>query len=358
MSRASPCRRPRSESLRSICVLPYYSANPYQDLLAGALERRGWLLRQFGRYHGLSQCRPGRDLIHLHWPPAVVSGKGRRRELLKFIVRLLRLRLKRSPIVWTVHNVIPHESEHPGLDLWLARLLGRVAHRVICHSREARDEIVHQYRLKSSRIAVIPHGHYIDSYPNTITAAEARRRLGLPPQGTVVLFLGLIRPYKGVDELLRAFIAANPADTTLVLAGQPMNGVDPGDLDEMAQHHPRVRVFSHFIPDDEIQVFMNAADIVAFPCRKALSSGTMILAMSFGKPCLAFDSPVARSVTDEESSILVSLKNPGALEEALRTLPAREVLRRKGERNLALIRPFDWDSIAGLTEQTYLQALS
>lgn len=358
MSRASPIRRPRSESPRSICVLPYYSANPYQDLLAGALERRGWSLRRFGRYHGLSQCRPGRDLIHLHWPPVVASGKGRRRELLKFIVRLLRLRLKRSPIVWTVHNVIPHESEHPGLDLWLARLLGRVAHRVICHSREARDEIVRQYLLKGSRIAVIPHGHYIDSYPNTVTAEEARRRLGLPPQGTVVLLLGLIRPYKGVDELVRAFIAADPADTTLVLAGQPMNGVDPGELGEMAQLHPRVRVFAHFIPDDEIQVFMNAADIVAIPYRKSLTSGAMILAMSFGKPCLAFDSPVARSVTDEESSILVSRKNPGALEEALRTLPAREVLRRKGERNLSLIRRFDWDSIAGLTEQTYLQALS
>ena len=108
-----------------------------------------------------------------------------------------------------MHNLYPHDSQNPDLDRLVRLAITQLATAVIVHCDHAR-ELVRQHFFRDSGIFTIPHGHFIDPYPNTISPSEARRRLGLTEDKFVFLFFGTVRPNKGVEKLLDAF--ANISD--------------------------------------------------------------------------------------------------------------------------------------------------
>jgi glycosyltransferase involved in cell wall biosynthesis len=75
------------------------------------------------------------------------------------------------------------------------------------------------YRLPTGvECHLVPHRNYLDLYPHGMSRVEARRRLNLPPDSPVVLFLGRLLWYKGLDSLLAAFLQLDAPDTILVRA--------------------------------------------------------------------------------------------------------------------------------------------
>jgi glycosyltransferase involved in cell wall biosynthesis len=213
-------------------------------------------------------------------------------------------------------------------------------------------------------IAVIPHGHYIDAYPNTVTRADARLALQLPSAvdrspSTVYLFLGLIRPYKGLEELLPAFHSLPDAGAALLIAGRPRPSDYAARLAAQASADPRVIWHPRFVPNDEVQRWMNAADIVALPYRQITTSGAAMLAWSFGKPVIA---PALPAFVEPMSDapflgLLYDPTDPASLTEALRQAAQTDWPTQR-EPILAWARQFDWPGIGRQMARLYQRTMN
>ena len=167
------------------------------------------------------------QLIHFHWPEHVFDN----RSVYKAVPRALLVccywpLLRRTKIIWTVHNLQAHAPWHAKLQ----RVLWTVfTHRIdgyIVLSESARVDVVRKYpHLAHLPAFVIPHGHYRSEYPDTVDLAEARKTLGLAPDDNVVLFFGAITPYKNVVALLEAFTRI---PRSIVQIGRGRKAVDEG----------------------------------------------------------------------------------------------------------------------------------
>jgi beta-1,4-mannosyltransferase len=209
------------------------------------------------------------------------------------------------------------------------------------------------------RFAVIPHGNYLDSYPDEIPRAAARRKLALDDSRLVFLFLGAVRPYKGILELLAAFRRQAPRDAVLVIAGEPLDADFSRRIEEAVADADNMHFYPGFVPNREVQVYMNASDVVVLPYRNVLSSGAALLAMSFGKPCVA---PATGCLTDVLDSSGAFLYDPGVetgLTESLRqAVEAREMLASMGEHNRQKASEWTWERAAQATKALYDGCLS
>src|SRR5581483_9462322 len=111
--------------------------------------------------------------------------------------------------------------------------------------------------------------------------AAARAELGLPANALVYLFLGFIKPYKGVEELIEAFRRMDGAPLRLLIVGKPLDDETRRRVEALAVRDARIHTYIDYVPDERLQVYMNAADVSVFPFRKMHTSGSMHLAMSF-----------------------------------------------------------------------------
>lgn len=335
-------------------ITPHFSDNPYQNLLADHLRRQGVPVRFIKKHH---QVRPkalkAGDVLHLHWPPPIQGGLRKALFRFRFLGRLLHLRLKGVRLVWTIHNLVAHEAKHVGADLRFSRRIARLCHQLICHSEGAKQATAEAYLVRPEKISVVPHGNYIGAYPDTVTTAEARAKFGFADDETVLLILGRIRPYKGVDDLLRAFHATQNPKLRLLIAGQPERGVSVESLQAMMLGDPRILLRAEFVADEAIQDYMHACDAAVFPYKRSLTSGAMILAMSYGCACIAYDNDTARSVMDERGCLFVSPHEPHGLDRRLAHLPPAAKLREMGRANRLEAEKNNWARVAKMTAAVY-----
>ena len=147
------------------------------------------------------------------------------------------------------------------------------------------------FNLQSKKIAVTPHPLY-DHYGELLPKADARRALGLDADARYVLFFGLVRAYKGLDLLLEALADTRlrEADVRLIVAGEFYDDEQPyRDKIQALGLSERVVLHNHFIPNDEVNRYFSAADIVCQPYRSATQSGVTQIAYHFCKPMLVTD---------------------------------------------------------------------
>lgn len=351
---AQPESKQPARRASKVAMCPHFVINPYQKLLQRSLEQLGCrfdLVRTHFELARLVKSRPA--VLHLHWPPIFQPGLKFKKDISVFFLALLILRLRGTRIVWTIHNAAPHESQNRKADILINKLLGRIAHASICHSPHAKARAASAFRLKEGAVHVVEHGNYIGHYPNEIGAAEARSKLGLAPDAPVVLFLGLVRPYKGVLELIESFRAAAPKDSYLLVAGK-LQDMTEQEIQRQVAGDGRIKLFLGHIADSDLQLYFNASDVVAFPYRDSLTSGAAILAMSFGKACIAYRHDGMVSILDEKGSLLADPHAPGTLAAAIAAaLDDREFLRSAGAWNLRKCRSWSWSKVAQETKAIY-----
>ena len=284
-----------------VLLIPHYEGNPYSRLLASSLEEANVDVRPAGASSawlsllGAARARGPVDLVHLQWQHRFFFWKdegtvraGFRTAL--FFVQWLVLRLLGIRFVWTVHNIVDHERRHVRLELRACRLLARLVDGIIVHCDVAADRVREAYRVGDEKIHVVPHGHYIGSYPAPPDPARAREELGLPQGRRVLLHFGQIRPYKGVEDLIRAFRAlGDPSgeDWRLVIAGQPRYEWLGDRIRSLAKGDSRIRLDLRYVPDEELVSYLSAADGVVLPYTNLLTSGSAVLAASYGRVVVA-----------------------------------------------------------------------
>jgi glycosyltransferase involved in cell wall biosynthesis len=298
------------------------------------------------------------DIIHLHWLPTIDFRPRALLQLLVFLLRLRVLQALRCRFVWTVHNLHHHEARHPGAEHWLGRQVVNSAARVIVHSHAAKRLVGDTFRVAArDKLVVIPHGSYRRLYRNSVSADEARARLGLEREAVVFLFFGNIRPYKGVFQLLTAFDRAASSDSRLLIVGKA-DAPTRTAIEHRLVDKPRIRLTTGFVADDDVQRYMNASDVVVFPYQELLTSGAIVLAMSFGRACIAPAMGCIPELLDGRGAFLYYPADPYGLGTAIgRALSSRHRLREMGTHNLRRTDQWGWDAVARETAVVYTSVL-
>jgi beta-1,4-mannosyltransferase len=332
-----------------IAVHPVARLNPFQALL----YRRAWdhgfapiplfaidELQELGPLPGLGV----RAVLHLHWTNKVLEGApdeaAGRAAIDAFLARIDAFIADGGRLVWTVHNVVPHDARMPGLETELQTAIVERAAVVHVLVRATPDSVAGGSRLPADRLLHVPHPSYAGAYPDLVSRAEARDRLGLEPDETVALLLGAIKPYKGLTEALDAFdalLAADPRPRRLVVAGRPDEAPETRAFIERCAAHPHVTLHARRIDADEMQLFLNASDVAVLPYQRTLNSGVLLLALTFGLPVVVPGVASFKETVDSSIARFFVPGDTGSLAEAIRA--ADELVtpeRRAATRSAAL----------------------
>lgn len=259
------------------------TTNPYIVQLVEALRARPGL-----EVHLFSFRRAilGRyDVFHVHWPEALLtatSGPRRWRRRVLTLAMLLRLRITRTPLVRTWHNL-----ERPQglgrvdgflLDLADRWTTLRIALNPVSTFTDDKPSVV------------IPHGHYRDWYGRQ--RAEAR----VPGR---VAYVGLIRRYKGVENLVTAFRALDRPGPTLRVSGRPSTDDLARSLEDLAGDDPRIGFDFSFLDDAAFVRELTSATLVVLPYHHMHNSGVALAALSVDRPTLVPDTAFNRLLAEE-----------------------------------------------------------
>jgi beta-1,4-mannosyltransferase len=353
-----------------VLFLPDYSeANAYQRALSDGLGALGVDVSAdptgSRRFLPVTEAlmRHGRpDIIHIHWTEPYIAGGSSKVSRVKAKRTLVELRMARragSGIVWTAHDLFRHDRKEDPNELAFMRALFELADAVIVHCTAAADSLLETLGAGEEtrhKIAIIPHGHYVGAYPDTVTREQARERLGLPQAAKVFSFVGWVRSYKGVWELLEAFERLDEPDAHLVIAGRAIDGAYGARLTAAAKGDERIHLTLDFVPDDDLQVYLRAADVVATPFLEIFTSGSVLLAMSFERAVIAPRRGCVTDVLDDKGGILYDANDPQGLEGALRVAMTAD-LEAMGRHNGTDLERFDWSQVASATRDVYGAAL-
>lgn len=340
-----------------VIAWPAGGTNPYIGLLYAHLRELGATVSDFTP---LGLLRSSHAVWHLHWPERMLnrpSGAAAAARAAALLLLALVARARKTKLVWTVHNVRPHEYDHPWIGRWFWPLFIRQLSGFIALSPRGRQLIEQRYpSLRGKPCFVIPHGHYRGAYPDTVSRAEARAALGLPADAPVAAFVGLIRPYKNVPHLVRVFRGVPDTAAQLVIAGQPADGALEDQVRRAAEGDGRVQLFLSFVPEDAVQLYLRAADLVVLPFAEILNSGSALLALSFDRPILVPRLGAMAELEHELGSAWVHTYagelTPSRLTEALATARVRPA------GSCDPLGRFDWKPLAEGTLDAFRSTLS
>jgi glycosyltransferase involved in cell wall biosynthesis len=263
--------------------------------------------------------------------------------------------LPRRPLVLTAHDLLPREPRRG--QLAGQRRLYDAVDAVIVHSEFGRSQLVGRLGISAEKVRVIHHGAF--SHLAELPDAE------LPPelperQGPVVLFFGLLRPYKGVSVLLEAWRSLSSrdgaADAELWLIGRPRMSMAP----LRAAADPRVRFVPRFVSDAELAACFRRADVVVLPYVEAERidfSGVLATALAFAKPLVVSDVGGFGELAGTGAVRLVPPADTDALASALGELLSDRGARKRMElaAAAAVAGPYSWQQSARRTLMVYRQ---
>jgi len=354
------------EKMQVLMMPDFRPDNPYQTLLSEALlahsvevdfpkgYRRVLPLRR-----ALQQSDQGYDLLHLHWTTPYLKGESFGVRLfysVKFLIDICFVRLANVQVVWTIHNLISHEADFPRLELWFYRMLAWLANGVVVHHQQAKQDVAECYGVSSEKVQVIPHGHYRTAYGQKVERSLARKKIGLPTNVKLYLHFGMLRPYKGIESLLSVWKREwVQSDAMLLIVGKPMNDAYLDNLNEMTGSLGNVVLRSGYVDDADIPLYFSAADVVVLPFEKVLTSGSLLLAMSYDLPVIAPRiGSIPETLLGADDLLYCAKEGQAGLAKALRK--SKDNLRGYEERVVSACDRLEWSHIGAKTHQTYQMA--
>lgn len=238
------------------------------------------------RYFSWREALTGRyDVFHVHWPDITMRGSTPARTIARralFLGLLLRIRLTRRALVRTQHNVAPHETGGR-TERAVLKLCDRWTTLWISLSEPTSSPT-------GAATVTIRHGHYRDWYGGHPTGQAIPRRL---------LYFGLIRPYKGVAELIDVVRTHPDSRVRLRLVGSPAgNGVAAAVL-AACKADDRISAILDYVDESVLAREIGQAAMVVLPYRDMHNSGSALLALSLARPILVPANSVTRALAEE-----------------------------------------------------------
>lgn len=290
-------------------------------------------------------------------------------ELIDRTILSVYYRLLGKRIVLTAHNV--NAGERDGNDSWLNRLSLRFQYRltshILVHTPKMKAELVEKFHVVESKVTVIPYG-LNDAVPESdLLASQAKSCFGFSAASKVLLFFGNIVAYKGIESAVRALEKLNAAGEgcRLIIAGRIKDRkywtlLQKEIVDRRLQDF--VIIKSSFIPDEEIERYFKAADVLLLPYIQIFQSGVLSLGYSFGLPVIAADvGSLKEEIIEGKTGFVFEPGNSNKLAEQIRHYFQSDLYheleqRRSWIRDYANER-YSWAKVSAATEAVYSELL-
>jgi glycosyltransferase involved in cell wall biosynthesis len=284
-------------------------SNPYQKLLYSALNshyqitvegyKQTLLTREL-----LEEKRPYFSYIHVHWLHTFFTLEDD--ESIANLIDVFEYAKELGyHIIYTAHNLISHESTDEAKELAVRRKIVPLFDTILVHGNSVKARMSQLFGLDPEKIFVVHHGCYDGFYPNTVTRAEARAYFKIKDTDYVFLFFGALRKYKGVETLLEVYTKVHKTykNCRLIIAGRCEDS-ELEDIIQEALKDKSITYCNEFIPDNMVQYYFNAADMSLFTYNKILTSGSLMLSLTFDTPVIApADGVIQEIITPEQGHL-------------------------------------------------------
>lgn len=241
------------------------------------------------------------DIVHIHWPEQIFWGRkngavaaGKALHTLAMLHMLKRAGVR---IVWMVHNLQPHDASAFQMRLWtpFSRAVARLADGYVTLSPATLPLVAARFPFPATaRSLAVRHPPY--QIPADLADREAARRIvNSRAGGRHLVFVGAVRPYKGAIELARLVSELPPERVTLAIAGKCDPSLRPA-LEELARRHRHISFSGDRLDEGRFVAMIRSADYVALPFQNSLHSGSVIHALSLGRPVLTPRNPFAEEL--------------------------------------------------------------
>lgn len=327
------------------------------DPNAGAWAKARRVLLYYVRLLGYA-LRARTRIFHILW--------NNKFEFFDRTLLMLYYRLLGKKVVLTAHNV--NAGRRDGTDTRLNRftlqMQYRLANHIFVHTEKMKRELVEEFDVMAHRVTVIPFG-INNAVPVTdLSYGEARQRLGIRSDERVLLFLGRIAPYKGLEYLVSAFLHLHARDRRyrLIIAGR-VDRCDDYWTAVLEQIEDAIRsgailLRQGFVPDTEIEMYCKGADAMVLPYQHIYQSGVLFMAHSFGLPVLASDVGSFREeILEGRTGFIFRPQDPEDLVRAVEEYFESDLYARLSEcrqeiRSYAMER-HSWNTAGQMTKSVY-----
>ncbi len=269
--------------------------NSYINSLIIAYQKAGHTVICGSNNFFWSDFKP--DILHIHWPERLYKWyvlKKEDKQQLKDIEKRLRwYRQNGSKIIYTVHNLLPHNTKAPENDSKFYNLIIEYADLIHHHCPKSIDLVAEKFPAAKEKPNIVAnHGDYLIDYRD-VSKETARRTLGIPQKSYVILNFGSQQSYKGNSLINKTFSKLEIKNKFLLTAGNFRYDTFPFPKNYILKVLNRFRMKSNSttkkyilqpVPPEEIAVIFGASDIVILGHSSGLTSGVLNLAATFSKP--------------------------------------------------------------------------
>ncbi len=255
-------------------------------------------------------------------------------------------------VITICHNTLPHES-FP-FSRSLASKFFSLVDGFIAHSHEDINKLLEIKPLAHYRFAV--HPTYSIFKSNIITKNESRIQLNLT-QKKIILFFGFIREYKGLMTLIDAMpeIIAKQDDLKLLVVGEFFTDKNKY-IEKVVELNlsKHIRFISEYVPDNEVEKYFSACDLVVLPYTSATQSGVVQICFGFGKPIIATDvGGLSEIIKHGETGLLVAPRDSHALANAVNKVFEENLIKNFEENIRKDADRFSWNKMVNTIEDLW-----
>ena len=277
------------------------SSNPYQKLLYKSLRKTyniyatGFSPRQLTTEY-LNAKRATSSILHLHWLHPFYDGSAVESaenfiSIIKYAKRL------GYTIVWTAHNIMPHEMDTitESNHLLVREAVIDACDTIIVHDQRAGEALRQKFSHAAEKISIAPHGLYEKTqYKSPSLKKSIKSELGIKNERFTVLLAGRIRGYKGIERAIDIFTNGplKLLETcTLIIAGYPDDENIDTQIKAAASSFENIKYVRGSISDTDLETLFIASDVCLLPYEKSATSGLAFLSISYNTPMITSKLP-------------------------------------------------------------------
>lgn len=331
---------------------PPNADNPYQTLFYSGFNRTivaPAAAEKFLRYQILGISK----LLHVHWDEDFLRKKDPQ-QARNVRNSLIEFKQKNGKVIWTVHNQMPHEidsAEEREHFLSNRAFMCEMADAIHVHSEYAKQYLLNTFAVQEEKIAVIPHPSYVEWYcPENFQRTFREKK--------VFLLFGNIRKYKGFDLIIEAF---SKVQLTSCIEHFHIAGYGADAVDYEVVNGIEIKRSGGYVDDDIVPGLFSSADFAIFGFSSILTSGSLMLALTFGLPPIAPAHPSIRELLPLElHDLLYEPDNSADFARVIdyaNSLSAEEYLK-KSELCTQLALKYSPSKISSMLEKTILKLVS
>lgn len=244
-----------------------------------------------------------KNIIHIHWVNVVYGSRFLPKSVfllaLNFSLLFFLKKFKKFKIVWTKHNYFSHDFTYPVIDKIGRRIMLSLADKVIIQQKSEYEKV-----QRDNKFVFIPHGNYIDAYGPVGDRSKVRSKFGVGNEEILILSFGALKPYKKTENIIKAFRQSNNSRLKLLIAGKSSEKYAK-ILKDKVEGADNIIFNFNFIEDEEIPDYFAAADFSVFWYDDSvLTSGGIILSLSYGTPVISRNMPAGELIKDKENGFI------------------------------------------------------